>query len=66
MMEGTGLTSSDPAFFDSAALADRATSGNQIGRTIGANDHNLYPGTSRRVEDVRAVCIVSFSQFAVQ
>jgi hypothetical protein len=66
MMEGTGLTSSDPAFFDSIALPDSATSGNQINRTIGANDHNLYPGTSRRVEDARTVCIVSFRRFAVQ
>ncbi|MBE1504175.1 hypothetical protein H4W29_001356 [Rhizobium viscosum] len=32
MMEGTGLTLSGPAFFDSVALADRATSGNMVGR----------------------------------
>jgi hypothetical protein len=38
MMEGTGLTSSDPAFFDIAALADRATSGNQIGRADQSSD----------------------------
>jgi hypothetical protein len=70
MMEGTGLTSSDPAFFDIAALADRTESGNMVGRAVSEErsqtDGDLYQSSSRRVEDTRTVCIVSFPGFAVQ
>ncbi|RWX16391.1 hypothetical protein EHI42_13005 [Rhizobium hidalgonense] len=49
--EGTGLTSTDPAFFDTADLAEGSGFGNGIARA----DHGIPSGASRRIEGGYAV-----------